>query len=114
MRISDWSSDVCSSDLALSLPLLSACDAINDAPPVRKILSLGEKMHFASQRALTDRDALAREFSRADISPVFRPNGTRLPAGEAYAAHAARGFADWRVAVKIGRAACRERVWQYV
>src|SRR3546814_5774053 len=92
MRISDWCSDVSSSDLlprrrliaragglARSLPLLSACDAINDAPPVRKILSLGEKMHLASQRALTDRDALAREFGRADISPVFRPHGTRLP-----------------------------------
>ena len=82
-----------------ALPLLSGCDAINEAPAVRKILSMGEEMHRASQRALTDRDALAREFTRADLSPVFRPNGTRLPEGTAYAAHAARGFADWRVAV---------------
>ncbi len=85
---------------ASALPLLSGCDAINDAPAVRKILSMGEEMHRASQRALTDRDALAREFTRADLSPVFRSNGTRLPEGQAYAAHAARGFADWRVAVR--------------
>lgn len=85
--------------LVAALPLLSACDAINDAPAVRKILSLGEDMHRASQRALIDRDALAREFTRADLSPVFRSNGTRLPDGADYAGHAARGFADWRVRV---------------
>lgn len=82
-----------------ALPLLSGCDAINEAPAVRKILSLGEEMHRHSQRALTDRDALAREFTRADLSPVFRSNGTKLPQGAAYARHVASGFADWRVAV---------------
>ncbi|HEY0594433.1 molybdopterin-dependent oxidoreductase [Sphingopyxis sp.] len=82
-----------------ALPLLSGCDAINEAPVVRKILSMGEEMNRASQRALMDRDALAREFTRADLSPTFRSNGTKLPPGDAYAAHAASGFADWRVAV---------------
>lgn len=82
-----------------ALPLLSACDAINEAPAVRKILSMGEAMHQHSQRALMDRNALAREFTRADLSPTFRPNGTRLPPGDGYAAHASSGFADWRVAV---------------
>ncbi|WP_411339232.1 molybdopterin-dependent oxidoreductase [Sphingopyxis sp. J-6] len=82
-----------------TLPLLSGCDAINGAPAVRKILSMGEAMHQHSQRALTDRDALAREFTRADLSPVFRSNGTKLPAGGGYAAHAATGFADWRIQV---------------
>jgi DMSO/TMAO reductase YedYZ molybdopterin-dependent catalytic subunit len=60
---------------------------------------MGEEMNRASQRALIDRNALAREFSRADLSPYFRPNGTRLPVGADYAAHAASGFADWRVKV---------------
>ncbi len=82
-----------------TLPLLAGCDAINEAPLTRKILSMGEEMNRASQRALIDRDALAREFSRADLSPVFRSNGTKLPAGDAYARHAATGFGDWRVAV---------------
>ncbi|WP_260580622.1 molybdopterin-dependent oxidoreductase [Sphingopyxis sp. PET50] len=82
-----------------TLPLLAGCDAINEAPLTRKILSMGEEMHRASQRALTDRDALAREFGRTDLSPVFRSNGTKLPEGADYAAHAAAGFADWRVAV---------------
>lgn len=82
-----------------TLPLLSGCDAINEAPAVRKILSMGEEMNRASQRALMDRGALAREFTRADLSPTFRSNGTKLPPGDAYAAHAAAGFADWRVQV---------------
>ncbi|MBL8649607.1 MAG: molybdopterin-binding protein [Sphingopyxis sp.] len=85
--------------LVAALPLLSGCDAINDAPVTRKILSMGEEMNRASQRALTDRDALAREFGRADLSPIFRSNGTKLPPGAAYAGHAASGFADWRVKV---------------
>ena len=84
---------------ASALPLLAGCDAINEAPLTRKILSMGEDMHRGSQRALMDRDALAREFGRADLSPVFRSNGTKLPPGAAYAGHAASGFADWRVAV---------------
>lgn len=82
-----------------ALPILSGCDAISKAPAVRKILSMGEEMNRASQRALMDRDALAREFTAADLSPIFRSNGTKLPAGDAYAAHAATAFANWRVAV---------------
>jgi DMSO/TMAO reductase YedYZ molybdopterin-dependent catalytic subunit len=56
-------------------------------------------MHQHSQRALTDRDALAREFTRADLSPIFRANGSRLVEGPEYAAQVARGFRDWRIAV---------------
>ena len=82
-----------------AMPLLSACDAINEAPAIRKILSMGEEINRYSQRALTDRNALAREYGRADLSPVFRANGTRLPSGPAYARHVAAGFADWRVSV---------------
>ncbi|AMU95377.1 molybdopterin-binding protein [Sphingopyxis terrae subsp. terrae NBRC 15098] len=85
--------------MAAALPLLAACDRVNEAPAVRKILSMGEEMNRASQRALTDRDALAPEYGRADLSPVFRANGTRLPEGADYPAHAANGFADWRVRV---------------
>ena len=43
------------------------------APVVRKILSMGEEMNCASQRALIDRNALAREFSRADRNLFFAP-----------------------------------------
>ena len=37
-----------------------------------------------AQRLLTDRNALAREFDGADLSPVFRANGTRRPPSAEY------------------------------
>ena len=52
-----------------------------------------------TQRLVTDRGALAPEYARSDMSPVFRTNGNTMPASDAYQVHAANGFADWRLAV---------------
>jgi DMSO/TMAO reductase YedYZ molybdopterin-dependent catalytic subunit len=52
-----------------------------------------------AQRLVTDREALAREYSELDMSPVFRSNGTRLPQTDAYKAHIASRFHDWRLIV---------------
>jgi DMSO/TMAO reductase YedYZ molybdopterin-dependent catalytic subunit len=78
---------------------LSGCDRLGRNPEFRKLLALGEKGNFTIQRAITDRMALAREFDVSMRSPIFRANGTRQPAGEAYAAHVAEKFANWQVAV---------------
>ena len=88
-----------------SLPLLTGCDALNESPAFRKILSMGEVMHQHSQRVLLSRGALAPEFTRADLSPTFRANGSRMGDGPAYTAHVATGFRDWRVTVTglVGR-----------
>src|SRR3546814_5147404 len=56
-------------------------------------------MHRGLQRALTDRRALAREFSAAEMSPIFRSNGTRDPGTPAYAALSANDFAAYRLTV---------------
>jgi DMSO/TMAO reductase YedYZ molybdopterin-dependent catalytic subunit len=80
--------------------LLAGCDQITAAPQVRNVLSLGEKATRSAQRWLVaDRQALAPEFTRADMSPVFRVNGTARPVADAYTAHATRGFADWQLVV---------------
>ncbi|WP_371431996.1 molybdopterin-dependent oxidoreductase [Novosphingobium sp.] len=79
--------------------LLSGCDRIAASPSVREVLTLGEKATRTAQRIVTDRNALAREFTRADLSPVFRENGTRNPGSPDYAAHAAERFANWRLVV---------------
>ncbi len=79
--------------------LLSGCDKLNDSPGFRDTLRLGEHLTLRAQRLITDRTALAREYRPDQRSPIFRANGTRQPAGEAYAAHAASGFANWRLAV---------------
>lgn len=79
--------------------LLGGCDKLGESPAFRKILSCGEQMNLHAQRLLTDRNALAREFSAADVSPFFRGNGSQNPDSGAYRAHAATHFAHWRVAI---------------
>jgi DMSO/TMAO reductase YedYZ molybdopterin-dependent catalytic subunit len=79
--------------------LLSGCDALDRSPRFREILRSGEGLTMRAQRLIVDRTALAREFTGADLSPVFRANGTRMPRSPEYAAHAANRFADWRLTI---------------
>lgn len=79
--------------------IVAGCDKITTSPTVRKVLTLGEKATLSGQRLVTEKNALAPEFSRADISPRFRVNGNRLAASADYAAHMASGFADWKLEV---------------
>lgn len=79
--------------------LLSGCDQLNDSESFRSALGSAEQLNRASQRIISGRGALAREFSEADISRPFKANGTRAPGTSEYDAHLANGFADWRLIV---------------
>ena len=79
--------------------LLSGCNRINADPGVRSLLQSAEGLTMRAQRIIADRGDLAREFTAADLSPVFRANGTRHPTGSDYEAHRLGQFADWRVMV---------------
>jgi DMSO/TMAO reductase YedYZ molybdopterin-dependent catalytic subunit len=79
--------------------ILSGCDKLDGSPRFRKALRSGERLTMRAQRLISDRAALAREYGAADMSPIFRANGTRMPGSPEYAAHAANHFADWRLAV---------------
>src|SRR3546814_14439679 len=140
MRISDWSSDVCSSDLAKSGDEL-ADRIVTTAPDVTQTTNLGA---FVNQRGLFRRQELADVFHKAKIpsaqkwaqhaagqhielgiaennfflmlaslglaAPHF---GTRLlPIGTVYAPFISRGLDAPNY--ELGRASCRERVCQYV
>jgi len=78
---------------------LAGCDRIINAPSARPALTFGEHASMGWQR-LIGRDALAKEFSRDMISPVFKANGSINPQTATYLGHRANGFADWRL--KIG------------
>jgi DMSO/TMAO reductase YedYZ molybdopterin-dependent catalytic subunit len=78
--------------------LLSGCDRIVASPTAKSVLSLGEKASRSAQRLVAG-NALAPEFSAADISPVFRVNGNTRPTAAAYLAQMERGFADWQLRV---------------
>lgn len=77
--------------------LLSGCDALNRNPAFQDVLASAETANFTVQRALGDRMELASEYGVADLSPVFRANGTRDPGTADYTASAARGFANWQL-----------------
>ena len=79
--------------------LLSGCDMLNASPNVRSFLEGAEQLHYRSQRRAAGSNALAREYGRSDMSPVFRVNGSARPNSPAYLDHALSNFADWRLAV---------------
>jgi DMSO/TMAO reductase YedYZ molybdopterin-dependent catalytic subunit len=79
--------------------LLTGCDQITASPNVKRALGFGESLTMKAQRLVTDRNALAREFSALDMSPVFRTNGNTMPASQSYQAHAGQRFADWRLVI---------------
>ena len=79
---------------------LAGCDFDSRSPGVLSILDSVEPLTRTVQRALlAPREALAPEFSRADISSYFKPNGSVAPDDADYQAAAAKGFADWRLEV---------------
>ncbi len=78
--------------------LLSGCDRLNASPAFKGLLADVGQLHMRAQRLITG-DALAREFGEADMSPVFRANGSVRSDDPIYRAHLGTGFADWRLRV---------------
>jgi DMSO/TMAO reductase YedYZ molybdopterin-dependent catalytic subunit len=78
---------------------LSGCDRLSSTPWFRDVLASAERLTMGAQRLLLSPDTLAREFSEADLSPVFRANGTVEPREREYIALADSGFADWRLTI---------------
>lgn len=77
---------------------LAGCDKLSQTSWAPKVLDSATALSHGAQRALS-RDAMAREYTEADISPVFRPNGSTDPQAPAYRALAANDFRDYRLAV---------------
>ncbi len=79
--------------------VVGACTPLSQQQWVVGILSEVENLTRRAQRLFAGGHALAPEFTRADIAPVFRANGTLNPSTDDYAAHAAMNFQDWRIEV---------------
>lgn len=78
--------------------LLAGCDRLNSSPGFRGLLESSEDLHRVTQR-LPGRDALAREYSVSDLSPIFRANGNRSVTDDGYRAQLAQGFGQWALKV---------------
>src|SRR3546814_10534865 len=123
MRISDWSSDVCSSDLNRrdALPLFSAGDARRAAIPegLRDMLPPGAVP--AHLQTLEQAGIRVSQGLRSGCNRFFYVTLAGDDEGETVTVEASDSFQNMRFRVpadalrpEIGRASCRERVCQYV
>lgn len=78
---------------------LGACDKITNSAKGVAVLQSAEGLTRRAQRLLIDRKALAREFSLADISNDFRPNGSIDPTDAQYVALKSKAFTDYRLVI---------------
>src|SRR6185503_11173308 len=86
--------------MAAGTLILGGCDALSQAPWFRNILFSAERLTIGAQRAALGANALAPEFSEADISPKFRANGSTAPDSPEYLELSANGFLDWRLKIE--------------
>jgi DMSO/TMAO reductase YedYZ molybdopterin-dependent catalytic subunit len=84
---------------SLCASLLAGCDRLSESPDFLSFLSSAEELNYRIQRLLGGGRTLAREFTAADLSPVFKVNGTEMPEGDDYAGLLDSHFATWRLRV---------------
>ena len=79
--------------------LAAGCDRLADSKSFKSLLAAADRPTDAALHALSPEDALAQEFTEADISPVFKANGSTNPQTPEYLQMLANDFADWRLRV---------------
>lgn len=78
--------------------MLGGCDRLSESPSFLKLLGTAELLNYRTQRLVVGQ-ALAHEYTEADLSPVFRSNGTSNPNNPLYNRLRAEDFVDWRLTV---------------
>jgi DMSO/TMAO reductase YedYZ molybdopterin-dependent catalytic subunit len=78
---------------------LGGCDRLSETPWFRQLLESAESATSRAQRFLLGSGPLAREYTEADLSPVFRANGSTSIDDFDYQTLAEKGFVDWRLQV---------------
>ncbi len=86
--------------VAAGAAFLAGCNEIGKSEWFGKVVEGAEGWHRGLHRALGGgRITMAPEYTRADLSPYFRGNGSLTVDTEAYRAAEGSGFADWRLRV---------------
>jgi DMSO/TMAO reductase YedYZ molybdopterin-dependent catalytic subunit len=78
---------------------LAGCDEAVQNPRIDEIIRSSEALTLRSQRLILNHQPLAREYGERDLSPVFRANGSSMPASKEYAQLLQGKFVDWRLQV---------------
>jgi DMSO/TMAO reductase YedYZ molybdopterin-dependent catalytic subunit len=84
---------------ALGALALGGCDQLSQTKKFTEILDSAEALNKRIQPALTANQAMAREYTKADLSPHFKSNGTHHPRNAEYNALLVNDFRDWRLEV---------------
>lgn len=83
--------------------MLSSCDLFDNqlrvGAPLRSFLETANDLTWHAQRLLAGPDALAQEFTEADIRQPMRPNGITAPDDAFYKGLIVKDFSDWRLEV---------------
>src|SRR3546814_17017991 len=111
MRISDWSSDVCSSDLVVAVRLVELEHRELGVVAGGEALVPEHPPDLEHPLEAADREALQVELGR---DPQEEVEVERVVVGGERAGQRATGDRVQRRRLEIGRASCRERVCQYV
>ncbi|NBS24014.1 MAG: molybdopterin-binding protein [Altererythrobacter sp.] len=76
-----------------------ACSKISESRAGQSLFDMAENWHLKAHRALANRQALAPEFAKSDISPVFKGNGSITVDSDIYRDQLSKGFPDWRLRI---------------
>jgi DMSO/TMAO reductase YedYZ molybdopterin-dependent catalytic subunit len=78
---------------------LSGCDRLSSAPRFRSVLDAANGLTYRAQRFILGADRLAPEYTEAEITTDFKPNGSTDPQDDDYLDLADKNFADWRLEI---------------
>jgi DMSO/TMAO reductase YedYZ molybdopterin-dependent catalytic subunit len=79
--------------------LLGGCDLLDEGPSMQPLLDFGQMLSWRVHRLILAGQPLVREYTMADVSPDFPPNGTEMPGGFGYFELMISQFANWRLKV---------------
>lgn len=82
-----------------SAALLAGCERLNDNASFKEVLASSDKLTDKAFHALTPENALAQEFTEAEMSPYFNANGSVNPKTPEYLALLNNNFIDYRLKV---------------
>ena len=80
--------------------LLAGCDKLANTSWFSGLLGKAGPFTDFVQRNITPANALAREFSEADIAPQFRANGSIDPQNDEYLDLSDNDFKDWKLEIR--------------
>ena len=79
--------------------MLAGCDRLSKSPSFVRVLATAGRLNMTTQRLLLSAGELAPEYTQADLSPWFKPNGSFTGTTDDYKRMLDDNFASYRLTV---------------